>query len=81
MRKEGGYLIATERDGKETIRDTITCCHCNMFHPLPPNKQPSMCKMCDKPICDKLKCYERCAPFEKQLEAMERSDRFRRSVG
>jgi hypothetical protein len=73
-------MIATERDGRETVRDTITCCHCNGLHAPPQGKEASRCKLCDAPICDKLKCYETCAPFEKKLEAIERRDKLLRAA-
>lgn len=81
MRRAGGYMIATARDGRETVRDTITCCHCNGIHTPPQGEAASICKLCDKPICDKLKCYETCKPFERQLEEIERRANFLRAVG
>lgn len=82
MRRAGGYAVVSEPGKPDHERDTFTCCHCNRIVPVPAGEQPkTRCAMCDKPVCDLLRCYERCEPFEKKLEAVERRYRFLRAVG
>lgn len=86
MRNPGGYGITFQPDSdKVQEEDTFTCCHCNCIVIVPPFKSPSdvggwFCTMCDKPACQG--CNGKgCTPFEKKLEAIERRDQLRRSIG
>ena len=63
---------------------TSTCFHCSRVIFLKPNPDGSPvyghCKLCDKIICAQCHAKGGCTPWEKQMEAMESRDRFRRAL-
>lgn len=85
MRRPGGTLISTYRDGSETHCDTFTCAHGNEIVMVRPGQDPAgmgaHCKTCDALICAKCAATGSCTPFERRLEASETRDRFFRSIG
>lgn len=85
MRRPQGYATTVE-PGKATIEeDTFTCGHCNAIVFVRPRQDPTemggFCKMCATHVCGWCCAALVCEPFEKKLEAVERRDRFLRSVG
>lgn len=82
MRNPGGYAIKVDPFGT-VERDSFTCCHCNSIVFVKPKCDPAemggFCRMCMKPVCKN--CADKaCTPFEKKLEAMERSDRLMKAL-
>ena len=84
MRRPQGYAITTEPDKATIEEDTYTCCHCNCIVFVKANSDPSdmggFCRMCYSHICSDCADKGTCDPFEKKLEAMERRERFLKSV-
>jgi hypothetical protein len=90
---QGYCIISTEGafDIGEPVRrfsasdlewDCVTCGHCNRMDRVPPGMQPGdMCKGCMRFLCER--CYAKwvggagCTPFEKRLDAYEKSVRGR----
>lgn len=85
MRRPQGYGITVEPGKADVEEDSFTCCHCNSIVFVKPRCDPSeaggFCTMCYRHICQACAATGTCEPFEKKLEAMERSDRLRRSIG
>jgi hypothetical protein len=84
MSASRGYGIWVDPELGTKERDTVTCAHCNGVFFIEPFQDPAtlggFCKMCTKHTCAKCTGSGKCHPFEKKLEAMERSDRLRRVV-
>lgn len=82
MTQHLGYATLTMPE--RTIEaDTFTCAHCQRIVHIDKKKQNfGACLMCGhKFICLGCEALGKCTPFEKQLEQMERRDRFRRDAG
>ena len=72
--RPAGTLIITDPDLPHTVhKDTMQCVHCGRHWVVVPGsgRVRGWCKKCMGPHCGKT--CERCVPFEKQLEAMERA--------
>lgn len=85
MRRPGGYATWTE-PGKATVeRDSFACAHCNAIVFVEPRQDPAamggFCRMCMSHICATCAATGACEPFERKLEALERTDRLRRAAG
>lgn len=84
MRKPQGYYVIVEPDKAATEGDTFTCFHCQRVVNVPPKADPStmggFCRVCMRLICGPCADKGSCTPWEKQMEAMEKRDRFRRSL-
>lgn len=82
MRREGGYACITSPDGVAEY-DSYTCSHCQRINLVKPKQRAEdlggLCKQCMGLICSQCVSLP-CRPFEKQLEAWEARDRFRRSI-
>lgn len=83
MRRAQGYAIKVDPAfPMPEERDTFTCAHCNCVVFVKPLADPSemggFCRMCMNHICKHCVATGECEPFEKKLEAMERTDRLRR---
>lgn len=75
-----GYLVETGPCG--TIeRETFTCSHCNRVGEVRERNAGQMlgvvCHSCFAYICPDCARVGRCEPFERKLEALERSARLR----
>ncbi len=85
MRRAGGQVTYTNRDGSIEEMDTFTCGHGNEIVKVRPGQDPTtaggFCRMCMKHICDRCAATGTCAPFERKLEEMESKARFHRAVG
>lgn len=85
MRNPGGYAIWVGEEGVLREQDTFTCCHCNTIvfvkPAAPPSESGGFCRLCMKPTCGPCADKGECTPFEKKLEAIERSDRLARAAG
>jgi hypothetical protein len=83
-----GNLQITGPEGN-VVLDTFTCAHCNrqrIWKPEPNCVTPEeyggkVCMACHSMICLDCAKLETCEPFEKKLEAMEASARFRKAIG
>lgn len=80
MRRAQGYAVKVDPALPMAEEcDTFTCRHCNCVVFVKPLTDPSemggFCRLCMGHICNKPECNNGCEPFEKKLEAMERSDR------
>lgn len=84
MRRPQGTLIVSEPGVRDVLRDTVTCSHCNCVFVVEAKQDPStlggFCRMCMRHICAACAATGACEPFERKLEAMERSDRLRRAA-
>lgn len=69
-RKAHGMII---RDGKE-IASTLQCPHCNAHFVSMAGSgiKRSWCPNCNAVTCGKKECVERCEPWERRMEAIER---------
>lgn len=78
--KQQGYMVIVDPAMPTREWDTITCAHGNEVFRV--KEDPGgFCLKCMKPICAKCAYSGSCTPFEKQLEAWERRDRFHRELG
>jgi hypothetical protein len=70
VRKPGGWLLM---DGEE-IAQTMCCVHCNNHFLLIRGSGTlrSFCTTCTGVTCGRRACVEKCVPFEKKLEMIER---------
>ena len=66
-RKHGIILI----DGKERAA-TLQCAHHGGHFVHRKNRGDWICGVCYGVVCGMRECVEKCIPFEKQLEAMEK---------
>lgn len=84
MRRPQGYAVTTEPGKADVEEDTFTCAHGNEIIFVRPREDPAsmggFCRMCMKHICAACAATGKCEPFEKKLEAMERSDRLLRAA-
>ena len=83
MRNPGGYATLVTDAGLQEY-DTFTCCHCNSVVHVQAkasmDKVGGWCTLCFKPTCPRCDAAGACTPFEKKLEAMERTARLRCEV-
>jgi hypothetical protein len=81
MRRPGGYLVGVGPEGIVDEADTFTCAHCQRIVRVAPRCDPAdmggRCGVCDSLVCSACVGLG-CRPWEKQMETMERRDRFRR---
>jgi hypothetical protein len=76
-----GVFITGDANGREVVRETITCAHCNKIAPKPlPDEPYGFCTKCYQPTCLKCGGSERCAPFEAKLARYEAKMRLRAAV-
>ena len=76
-----GYGEHIDEYGRTTVVETLTCAHCNrLFEKPKPGDPMGFCHMCFKPVCLRYGRSERCDPFERKLEEIERQGRFLRSM-
>ena len=84
MRRPQGYGITVEPGKADVEVDSFTCRHCNSIVFVKPRQDPSemggFCTLCMGHVCGNC-AGKSCEPFEKKLEAMERRDKFLRSMG
>jgi hypothetical protein len=68
-----GTLILTGLDGEKQF-DTLQCCHCSQHFVIIPGsgRKRGFCRCCMQVTCGAEAC-DRCVPFEKQMEAIERA--------
>ena len=73
-----GYVIITEPDAPTIEGETLSCCHCQFTWIVKPGSglKRGWCYKCNKPVCGKKKCLEKCAPWEMQMEIAEGKRRF-----
>lgn len=81
-RKASGVFLIDHPDGRQENVDTLQCAHCQaVWTPAwGSGKQRGWCYRCQGPTCGKERCEKGCAPWERELEAMEARDRLRRAV-
>ena len=81
----GTGMITDGSTGKVRSFDTAQCCHCNAIFRVKPLKDPAdaggFCRLCMELICSGCADKGACTPFEKQLDEIEKRDRFMRSAG
>jgi len=58
---------------------TLTCTHCGRIWQVKPGsgRERGWCLRCGGPTCGAKECTERCVPYERQMELMERRSRLR----
>lgn len=83
-RRDQGLAEWTGPDGRSVSCHTVTCCHCNDVTVIPPGAAADdcggFCTMCMLPTC-RACAGKSCAPFEKQLEAIEARGRMLKAIG
>lgn len=76
MRNAKARAVIFNGDGSVIEFDSFTCCHCNSIVRVPARAAPTecggWCGKCAKPTCRECGGSGRCAPFEAQLEAVEK---------
>ena len=77
VRKPSGYFIATGPAGTEDEGETLQCVHCQAHWRIEPGsgRKRGWCFNCGGPTCGARDCVEKCEPWEKQIEEMERRGR------
>ncbi len=76
MPQQRGVLILSGSGLPDVERDTLTCIHCQKIDVLAPKQDPTdlggFCLRCMKHICSKCADANTCAPWEAQMEKMEK---------
>lgn len=77
MRRPQGYHVTIDVNGQASERDTFQCGHCQYIVDVEPFSDPvdmgGLCRVCDRLICRQcVDSTEGCAPFEKEIERIER---------
>lgn len=74
--KPHGTLIITDGNGVTTHADTLRCCHCQRVWVVMRGSgiRRGFCTKCAAVTCGAPEC-DPCAPWEKQLEGLERRAR------
>jgi len=69
-------------NGEIQEKATFTCEHCMRVKRVAPFCDPAdlggLCKVCMGVICDRRECHERCDPFMKKIERLEKTALARR---
>lgn len=84
MRNAQGNMLVMDPNGTKTEHDTITCGHCNGVHVMAPKDAYGVgryCTLCARHLCPGCAQIEKCTPFEKRLEAIERSTQLMQAMG
>jgi len=77
-----GHVERFDSLGQRVVTETLTCSHCQHIFPKPGPRDPAgFCHMCMKPVCLACGAIDKCDPFEKKLERIERKERLFRSLG
>lgn len=74
-RKARGYIEVSGPPGVATGQgETLCCVHCRFHWIVEPGsgKHRGFCLNCNGPTCGKQDCEEKCVPFERAIEEMER---------
>lgn len=81
LRRAGGNYEIVDPDCATVSGDTFTCPHCSRieFVTTGSGKRRGWCGLCGAPTCGR-SCCVACVPFEKKLEAFERSSALERSM-
>jgi len=81
-RRASGEFTVTSPEGKiERGGQTLTCVHCGRMWEVEPGsgQRRGWCFRCNGATCGSKEC-QRCLPFERQLEIMERREALRRKA-
>jgi len=83
LRKPAGFAQWMQEGSTVKECDTLQCCHCGGHWHVQPGSgnRRSWCFLCAAVTCGSPQCIDKCVPFEKWLEAVERRERFREIVG
>jgi len=77
-----GHVERYDHLGNVEVVETLTCNHCGIIYPKPGPGQPvGFCHMCFSPVCFGCGAIDKCDPFEKKLERIERRSKFLNSLG
>ncbi len=70
-----GFISITEPDVPVVEGETLMCVHCQHIWIIRPGSGISrgFCMNCDGPTCGRGHCETHCVPFEKVIEAQERT--------
>jgi hypothetical protein len=78
MPKVQGYAIWTDANGQVKETDTFTCSHCNSIQfihkveGMAKSDPGGFCRACTKSICGPCVDINRCIPYEKKMEELEK---------
>lgn len=72
-RHTSGYVVSDDYEGHREEGETYSCCHCQKICIIKPGSgiRRGWCFRCNKPLCGKQQCLDRCEPWEAKIEAME----------
>lgn len=74
VRRPAGYVRSDGPPEVQEEGDTLQCVHCQMHWVVKPGSgtQRGFCFKCSGPTCGKQGCMDKCVPWEKMIEEMER---------
>lgn len=72
-RKAKGHYLIVDPENPDIERDTLCCVHCRRHWEVNPGSgiKRGWCGLCHGPTCGSHHC-DRCVPYEKMLEEIER---------
>ena len=76
------FAETLDGNGNSVVVEKLTCSHCQkIFNKPRQNEDMGFCELCFAAICISCARLDRCDPFERKLERMERRAQFLRSIG
>lgn len=83
-RRPSGEFTITDLDTGRVKAEgqTMSCVHCQRTWEVHPGsgRERGWCLRCGGPTCGSKACTERCVPWERQLEIMERREALRKAA-
>ena len=81
VRHAKGSVLITDPSGVFEA-DTLQCAHCQKHWIVRPGSgiERGWCFRCSGPTCGKKGCETECSPWEKQIEAIERSSQLDEAI-
>lgn len=83
VRGAGEYQVLDRASGREVeAGQTLLCAHCQAMWEVQPGsgRRRGWCYRCADHLCGRPECLATCAPWERQVESMERRQRLRDAV-
>lgn len=83
VKRPSGEFVERSLDGKIIAEgQTLTCTHCGRIFQVKPGSgiKRGWCFRCGGPTCGSKACTERCIPYERQMEIIERRAQLREYI-